>query len=190
MSGDFKTVHYTIHTDKPGTSFRIVHLSDLHLSEHGPGNSCLIGACESEKPDIILLTGDMVNSKAETESELAPAIELVRGLSGTAPVYAVNGNHESKLRRRDPDLYKVYTAAVKAAGAVILNNKSARATVRGRNLRITGVELPYTAYKKMQKIHFSREDLAARVGDVPSDGAEAPYQILLAHSPAFAESYA
>ncbi len=70
--------------------FRIVHLSDLHETEFGANNCDLISAVADADPDIIAITGDLVD-KEGTESYVATlALELVN----IAPVYYVSGNHE------------------------------------------------------------------------------------------------
>ena len=70
--------------------FRIVQLSDLHGAVFGRDNRTLARKAAALKPDLIALTGDLVGSRRE----LAAAEGLLRALGGTAPVYAVSGNHE------------------------------------------------------------------------------------------------
>ncbi|MEG1404297.1 MAG: metallophosphoesterase [Oscillospiraceae bacterium] len=76
--------------------FRIVQLSDLHLSEFGRGNSRLIEKVSEQKPDIIVLTGDFLEKRAQKKTgehteKLRPLFE---GLKKIAPCYFVSGNHE------------------------------------------------------------------------------------------------
>ena len=70
--------------------FRILQLSDLHGMSFGKGNSRLIEAVKSLKPDLIALTGDM----AGDERDYAAVLSLLDGIEGLAPIYYVNGNHE------------------------------------------------------------------------------------------------
>ena len=55
------TTHYTL-SSTTISSLRIVQLTDLHNSEFGEENSRLIDAVRAQSPDLILLTGDLLNS--------------------------------------------------------------------------------------------------------------------------------
>ena len=70
--------------------FKIVHLSDLHGAEFGRDNRRLIDQVLRQEPDLIALTGDF----AAELSELEAVEELLRGITGAAPIYYVTGNHE------------------------------------------------------------------------------------------------
>ena len=68
----------------------IVQLSDLHGSTFGRENSRLAALVREQQPDLIAMTGDFV----EDESQLDATRGLLNGISGCAPIYWVNGNHE------------------------------------------------------------------------------------------------
>ena len=70
--------------------FRIVHLSDLHGKEFGPGNPRLLAKVAELQPDLIALTGDFID-RAE-QVQMLPA--LLDGLTAIAPTYFVTGNHD------------------------------------------------------------------------------------------------
>ena len=53
---------YQIPSDKIDTPIRILQLTDLHNSEFGEDNQELIDRIASQSPDLILLTGDLLNS--------------------------------------------------------------------------------------------------------------------------------
>ena len=54
---------YQIPSDKIDTPIRILQLTDLHNSEFGEDNQELIDRIASQSPDLILLTGDLLNSR-------------------------------------------------------------------------------------------------------------------------------
>ena len=71
--------------------FRIVQISDFHLKKFGKKGEKLVKAVVDCRPDVIVLTGDIVD---EDHDDLAPLEELLRGISGEASVYYVSGNHD------------------------------------------------------------------------------------------------
>lgn len=72
--------------------FRIVQLSDLHAAVFGEGNEKLISAVRDARPDIICITGDMVDGQRGQQEPYVR--ELMGDLTAIAPVYYVSGNNE------------------------------------------------------------------------------------------------
>ncbi len=70
---------------------RIAFLSDLHCKSFGRGQSELLAAIEEAKPDIVVLTGDIVD---ESHTDLSAVEALLQGLQAIAPAYYITGNHE------------------------------------------------------------------------------------------------
>lgn len=70
--------------------FRIVQLSDVHGAEFGEGNGVLLEKVKEAAPDLIALTGDLIDK----DTEMAAVNRLLEGLTAIAPVYFVSGNHE------------------------------------------------------------------------------------------------
>lgn len=73
--------------------YKIVQLSDLHGHEYGEGNEELLALVREQKPDLIVVTGDVIDQ--EGQMEMIPA--LAKGLAAIAPSYFVTGNHEWSL---------------------------------------------------------------------------------------------
>lgn len=69
---------------------KVLQLSDLHGMCFGPENRRLVTLVRQQKPDIIVLTGDI----AGKDGELTHVEPLLAGIEGLAPTYYVNGNHE------------------------------------------------------------------------------------------------
>jgi hypothetical protein len=70
--------------------FRILHLSDLHEKVFGKDNETLLKMARDAKPDVIAVTGDLIDSP----DGLSYAQTLLPKLTAIAPVYYVTGNHE------------------------------------------------------------------------------------------------
>lgn len=71
--------------------FRITHISDLHGKRFGKENLRLARLIDSLRPDVLCMTGDMVNGKRDDGS---PLIDLLKNLKGEYPRLYVFGNHE------------------------------------------------------------------------------------------------
>lgn len=85
---------YTIDKGLKNRSLNIVQLSDLHNKEFGENNSKLISKVKKLNPDVIFLTGDVVDAN---RTNIKVAIKTAKQLVKIAPVYYVSGNHELSL---------------------------------------------------------------------------------------------
>lgn len=93
------TTEYELFYGKLPQSFdghRIVQVSDLHMRQYGENNERLISAIKEQQPDIIVITGDLINrSSDDPETGQAETIRpLLEAFVGIAPCYFVSGNHE------------------------------------------------------------------------------------------------
>ena len=85
---------YTYESEKLGADldgYRIVQISDLHNAEFGKENKKLLETIRSCSPDIIVITGDLVDSN---HTNVERAVAFVKEAVKIAPVYYVSGNHE------------------------------------------------------------------------------------------------
>lgn len=71
---------------------KIAHISDVHLPKNAASIDTIIKKVKNEKPDIIVMTGDIIDASADIKS--CGLDTLSYGLSQIAPTYAVTGNHE------------------------------------------------------------------------------------------------
>lgn len=112
---------------------RIVQISDLHNSEFGKNNHRLIETVVDQNPDLILITGDLLNSN---EDNIETATCLIENLTVIADVYISIGNHEKDYRERTGiGINSLYTDA----GAVVLDETYIDISINGQELRIGGV---------------------------------------------------
>ncbi len=182
-----ETVEIT--SEKIKSSRRVVFLSDLHSNEFGRDNEKLLAAIDSCRPDAVLSGGDMmVSRRGEADTEVALA--LFKQLSGKYPVYCGNGNHETRMnwnRESYGHKYQDYKYALLKMGIIFLENGSAWL---GPDIRITGIDLGSRFYKKAlfhRLPEMKREYIEKKAGPVPEGSF---FQILLAHSPLYFETYA
>ncbi len=114
------------------SSIRILQLSDLHNAEFGDNNEELIDLVKKQSPDLIVMSGDMIN---RDEENLDIITDLISSLSDAAPIYYGYGNHEVDwIESFGTDLEDKLTQA----GAVVLNNSYRDVSVNDSELRIGG----------------------------------------------------
>ena len=88
-------------------NFRIVQISDLHNAEFGENNEKLFLMLKQADADIIAITGDMIDSR---NTDIDVAISFAQKAVNIAPVYYVNGNHESRVPEEYEKLKQGYPA--------------------------------------------------------------------------------
>lgn len=124
---------YQIPSDKINTPIRLLHLTDLHNSEFGENNQKLIARMASQSPDLILITGDLLNSD---ESGTDSVVNLISSLCNIASVYVSLGNHELEYEQNyHTDISSLY----EYAGATVLNRQYEDITINNQPLRIGGI---------------------------------------------------
>lgn len=123
---------YEIASDKAKGEIKIVVLSDLHDHQFSEGNRRLSELVGEQRPDLILLAGDMLSSDSSDSDKMC---RLIRSLGEICPVYAALGNHESVYVEKHPELF----AQIEEAGAVFLEKEYTDLTVKGTPLRVGGL---------------------------------------------------
>lgn len=185
----FKVRHYTVTSPKLKRDMRerrLLFLSDLHNHKYGEHNEKLLDAVRRQKPDLILITGDMLVSRQGSQWEVAA--EFVKQLPSICPVYYANGNHEQRMRE-NPEKYGTayfsYKRELEACGVQFLINEKAVLSWDGNSVVITGLEVPDSCYFRKKRTRLGLREMERRVGKAD----EGSYQILLVHQPDFMSVY-
>lgn len=88
---NFRETFHNASSIKVDSQIRVIQLSDLHSSSYGANNKNLLERIEKLNPDIIICTGDIVDS---AKDDIDYAVSLGKELSKIAPSYYVYGNNE------------------------------------------------------------------------------------------------
>lgn len=112
---------------------RIVHISDVHIPKNGPDIENIINTVKEENPDLILITGDSIDSSIEDEFYILT--EFLTAINDIAPTYIVSGNHEKRH-----NLYGKWEEAIKGTGVTELDNKLELFKKNGEAILLIGVE--------------------------------------------------
>ena len=170
----------TIRSDKlPGAfdGYRIAHISDLHNAEFGEGNQRLLDMLREAEPDVIAMTGDLIDSR---RTNLAVALAFAEEAAQIAPCYYVSGNHEARV----PE-YRELKAGLEAAGVTVLDDARVEIEISGKSITIIGVNDPsfLADYLTSDAAVMDR-----KLSELSSE--DAGFTILLSHRPELFDTYA
>lgn len=167
------TSHYEVTTDKITSPIRIVQLTDLHNSVFGNDNERLISEVSKQSPDIIVLTGDILNSD---EENAAIAVDVIEKFTDVASVYVSYGNHEKAHEMLwGTDL----KTAFEQAGAHVLDFAYEDIEINGQQLRLGGLYGYCTPAKYLETKEANPEECAFLEEFQSTEN----FSILLTHMP-------
>lgn len=163
---------YTYESEKLGADldgYRIVQISDLHNATFGKENKKLLETIRSCSPDIIVITGDLVDSN---HTNVERAVAFVKEAVKIAPVYYVTGNHEYWL---DPSENEQMMQGILAAGAYDLDDEAVCIEKGDSSFMLIGLD----------DQHLSDETLKNLLQEQKNE-----LSIVLAHEPQYLQNYA
>ena len=167
------SISYEVKADKIQKSIGLVQITDLHNSIFGDNNQNLLDLVAEQAPDLILITGDLLNSD---ESETDIATNLISGLGSIAPVYVSLGNHEVEyLQNYGIDITQLY----EDTGAVVLDRQYQDLEVNGQKVRLGGI-YGYCLPEKYLETNEANPEECAFLSDFQNTDL---YTILMCHMP-------
>ncbi len=149
---------------------KLVHLSDLHGKKFGKSQQKLIGGVMSCGPDLIAVTGDMVNGRNADQRELEETAQLLSALNDYAPVLYVAGNHEHHLGKRG---FAAFRKVLSDHRIIVLSNEMVSIRAGGQNVTVLGMDEMEGA--------VDRQTLQTLMGDFE---VQEGFRLLLCHYPA------
>jgi len=175
-----KTLHLKF-DDLPQSfnDYKIVHFSDFHAGSFDSYKRLQKGLdlIQNSKPDLILFSGDLVNSGKD---EVKPFINQLNALKAKDGKFAVLGNHDyyGSPRTDDKNIVRAYWSdfytLFKEIGFEVLNNNHIAISKGNQNIRIIGVENWGTATWTPKRGDFQE----AIIGTSKDE-----FSILLSHDP-------
>ncbi|MGM0896291.1 MAG: metallophosphoesterase [Bacillota bacterium] len=171
------TTEYTIQSENLPETFagkRIVQVSDLHNAEFGNKQKSLLKKVEEADPDVIFITGDLIDSN---RYDLERSLAAVDGLVEMSEVYFVIGNHEVSSNRLDDEIIP----ALEERGVEVLRNRSVMWEENGEALRIAGIDDP------LMDVYLHEEEFTRN--SIAEAGLGEEFTLLLAHRPEHLQTY-
>lgn len=166
-----ETTHYTYEAEQLGVDlegYRIVQISDLHNAKFGKNNQRLVDRIRECDPDMIVLTGDLVDSN---HTNVDRAVQFVNEIVKICPVYYVTGNHEYWL---DTSEYENLMDGLASAGVVILDDQVVEISRGDAKLRLVGLDDKSLADGTLEALLSDEKELT----------------VVLAHEPQYFARYA
>lgn len=166
--------------------YKILHLSDLHSKSFGDKNINLINKVNEIDPDIIVMTGDMVNCN---DTNFDNFFDLAKALAKDYKIYYIVGNHEQNMKEENQ---KTIFDFLMANGIEILDNEKVVLEENGEEINLYGswCNLRYYSAKSSgeDEYEFTLDVMNKIMENAPIE--EEKYNILLAHNPNFIDAYA
>ena len=158
--------------------FLIAQVSDLHNAVFGENNAELLQILSECKPNIIVVTGDLVDAE---HTDIDVALDFAKEAAQIAGTYYVTGNHEGSLSQ-----YDELKTGLESMGVVVLEDTSMQLEYNGEKVTLIGLSDPSFTLK------------GNMLGEVPAMvdtklrgliGDKDDYTILLSHRPELFETY-
>lgn len=173
---------HTVQSERLPASFdgyRIAHVSDLHNAEMGKDNGKLLDMLREAEPDLIVITGDIVDCH---RTDIEVALAFAEKAAEIAPCYYVAGNHEERIGEE----YDRLRSGLTERNVTVLENEKTELTRGGESIVLMGVDDPGF------QVHYLSDDCAAVTENKLQDLAieENRYHVLLSHRPELFALYA
>lgn len=164
--------------------FKILQISDLHSKEFGKDNRRLIKSIDELEPDLIAITGDMINRK---ETDYSVFYELVANLVDKYPIYYIVGNHEQNL---DEEVLEEMLDYIEGLGVQVLDNEKVTIEKDGEAINLYGLWFHLRYYRDLsneytEDYYFGTKQIKKILGRAE----EEDFNILLAHNPVYFDTY-
>ncbi len=157
--------------------FKIIQISDFHNTRNKKLTNSIVNEIIEVKPDIIVLTGDIVDPET---SHMEASFDFIDRIKDYAPIYYVNGNHEAGL-----DDYAETRKELIKYGVIVLDNDKRVIERNGSKINILGIADPYMAKNSKLK---DKDIIKTELNSLTYN--EDYFTILLSHRPEAFKIYA
>ena len=156
--------------------YRIAQVSDLHNAKFGDGNQRLLEMLREAEPDMIALTGDLIDSR---RTDIAVALAFAKEAVKIAPCCYVSGNHEARVSE-----YPELKTGLAAAGVTVLDDAQVKIEVSGESITVIGVNDPSFHADYLTN---DAEVMDRKLSELSSE--DAGFTLLLSHRPELFDTY-
>ncbi|MBK5251519.1 MAG: metallophosphoesterase [Peptostreptococcaceae bacterium] len=172
-NSDYSSANVPVEFD----GFKIVQISDLHNKMFGKDQIRLLEKMESLSPDIIVVTGDLIDRR---RFDLETAMCFIEGAVKISPVYYVSGNHEAWFGK-----YSEITNQLIDAGVRVMDDDSIELKKGSDVIQIIGSPNP-DLFSSSSLDGSKTDELDTQLKMLRRNDV---FSILLAHHPEFFDIY-
>ena len=158
--------------------YKILQISDLHNKEFGSKQNKILAKIEKINPDIIVVTGDLIDSN---NTNIDIAMELINGAIKIAPIYYVSGNHEAWSGS-----YDELESNLENSGVVVLDNQKIEVMNDSDSIDIIG--LADTSFIESDWLEYGGNAETKNLLNTLTEGTT-NFKILLSHRPELFDIY-
>lgn len=154
---------------KDFSGYKIAHVSDLHNAQLGKENIKLLDLLEAAEPDMIAITGDIIDSQ---KTDIDIAVRFVAEAVKIAPCFYITGNHEAWVAQ---SAYAELEQEMQAAGVTVIHDSVVLLEHNGAFVSLIGMDDPDYAARNSDSLNVDQ-----RIKDLTETEN---YTILLSHRP-------
>lgn len=178
-----KEAYYPLDAPVSGGRVRIVFVSDLHDCAWGEDMADLTQAVDRQKPDLILLGGDLFSDGAASPN----TVRFLEEIAGKYPCYYVTGNHEYN---GGAQAFEDRMDQLRRLGIRRLSGDMVSLDVNGVRLNLCGVDDPAAWEHACDPAAGAWKSFEAQLRDVSALPRRGNYTVLLTHRPEYFDLYA
>ena len=155
----------------PVDGIRLALVTDLHSCRYGTEGRALVETIKEQKPDAVLLSGDIFDDRLPDDNAKA----FLFGIARDIPCFFAFGNHEH-WSERVPEMRDILVSA----GVTVLVGDVRTIKVKGAEIDMCGIDDP---------TYMSDDAWLGQLASVASATTPSRLKILISHRPEYAGEY-
>ena len=158
--------------------YKILQISDLHNKEFGNSQEKILSKINKINPDIIVVTGDLIDSN---NTNVDVAMKLINKSISISPIYYISGNHEAWSTS-----YNELKSKLEDSGVIVLENEKTQLLKGSDTIDIIG--LSDTSFISSDLLEYAGNVKTEKLLNTLSENSS-NFKILLSHRPELFDTY-
>ena len=177
FSNKLNTVYYNVKIKNLPNNLeglKVVQISDLHNSEYGDNQHILTEKIQNEKPDLIFITGDIIDREINKRKKGYKNVEdFLREIPKIAKTYFVTGNHEF-----EKEYYNKIIKEITKNNIIILEDNFEIIKIKNSEICITGLD-----DERRIRLYPEKKKIEEAIEEIETKNKFTGIKILLCHKP-------